>query len=203
MDARIAVLASGAGSNLQALLHDPRVGPSVVLVLSDRPNAGALEKARLHRVKAVILEPAHYPSREAFDHALCGLLEEEGIEYVLLAGYMRILGPEVIRSFPERILNVHPSLLPAFPGAHAPRDAIAWGAQLTGVTVHLVDEEVDHGPIVLQEAVAIMPDDDETTLHQRIQQVEHRLYPHAAALLATGRLKVDGRRVLIMEEPPA
>ena len=203
MDARIAVLASGAGSNLQALLHDPRVGPSVVLVLSDRPNAGALEKARDHRVKAVVLEPAHYPSREAFDHALCGVLEEEGIEYVLLAGYMRILGPEVIRSFPERILNVHPSLLPAFPGAHAPRDAIAWGAQVTGVTVHLVDEEVDHGPIVLQEALPVLPDDDEATLHHRIQQVEHRLFPDAAALLAAGRLKVDGRRVLIMEEAPA
>ena len=116
---------------------------------------------------------------------------------------MRILGPQVVRSFRERILNVHPSLLPAFPGARAVRDALEWGAKVTGATVHLVDEQVDNGPIVLQEPVIIFPGDDEWTLHQRIQEVEHRLFPLAARLLAEGRLKVEGRRVDILNEPEA
>jgi phosphoribosylglycinamide formyltransferase-1 len=113
---------------------------------------------------------------------------------------MRILGPGLVRSFPERILNVHPSLLPAFPGGHAVADALAWGAKLTGATVHLVDEEVDHGPVVAQEAVEVLPQDDERSLHARIQEVEHRLFPQAAWLLCEGRLKIEGRRVHILEE---
>src|SRR5262249_30639923 len=130
------------------------------------------------------------------------LLEEEGIEIVLLAGYMRILGPSVVRAFAGRILNVHPALLPAFPGAHAVRDALAWGAQVTGATVHLVDERVDHGAIVLQEAVPVLDADDERTLHARIQEVEHRLFPLAARLLAEGRLEVDGRQVRVRADAP-
>jgi phosphoribosylglycinamide formyltransferase-1 len=200
MDARIAVLASGTGSNLSALLDDPHVGPWVVLVVSDRPDAGALDRARKRRIRAVALEPGHYASREAFDRALAGLLEQEGIEIVLLAGYMRILGPRVVAAFSERILNVHPSLLPAFPGAHAVRDALDWGARVTGATVHLVDEEVDHGPIVLQEAVPVLPGDDETSLHERIKQVEHRLFPLAARLLAESKLKIEDRRVHILDD---
>jgi phosphoribosylglycinamide formyltransferase 1 len=201
VDVRIAVLASGTGTNLQALLDHPRVGSAVALVVSDRPDAGALDRARRHGVRAVTLQPVHHQSREAFDRALVGLLEEEAVDVVLLAGYMRILGPQVIAAFRDRILNVHPSLLPAFPGAHAVRDALTWGAKVTGTTVHLVDEEVDHGPIVFQEAVPIHPDDDERTLHGRIQQVEHRLFPLAAELLAEGRLKVEGRRVHVLGEP--
>jgi phosphoribosylglycinamide formyltransferase-1 len=201
MDARIAVLASGAGSNLQALLDDHRVGPSIVLVVSDRPAAEALDRARKRRIRAVALEPGHYGSREGFDAALEGLLEQEGIEFVLLAGYMRILGPKVVGAFRERILNVHPSLLPAFPGANAVRDALDWGARMTGATVHLVDEEVDHGPIVLQEAVPVLPGDDERSLHERIKEVEHRLFPLAARLLAEARLKVEDRRVHILDDP--
>jgi phosphoribosylglycinamide formyltransferase-1 len=199
MDARIAVLASGSGTNLQALLADPHVGPSIVLVLSDRLDAGALERARAHHVKAVTIAPDHYGTRAAHDHAVLEVLRDEAVEFVLLAGYMRILGGEVVRAFPNRILNVHPSLLPAFPGGHAPRDALDWGAKVTGCTVHLVDEEVDHGPIVLQEAVPVLAGDDDATLHARIQAVEHRLYPKAARLLAEGRLKVEGRRVHVLE----
>ncbi len=194
------MLASGAGTNLEALLDDPHVGPSVVLVVSDRPGALALERARVRDVRAVVLEPEHYASREAFDHALRLLLEEdEAIEFVLLAGYMRILGTEVVRAYRERILNVHPSLLPAFPGAHAVRDALAWGVSVSGATVHLVDEELDHGPIVAQEAVEVRPDDDEGSMHRRIQAVEHRIYPMAARLLIEGRLKVEGRRVHVLD----
>jgi phosphoribosylglycinamide formyltransferase-1 len=200
VDARIAVLASGAGSNLQALLDDPVVGPSVILVVSDRPRAGALDRGRAEGIKSLVLEPAHYATREQFDRSLTGLLEEEAIEFVVLAGYMRILGPETVRAFRDRIMNVHPALLPNFPGAHAVGDALAWGVKVTGATVHLVDEEVDHGPIVLQESVPVMPDDDERSLHLRIQAVEHRLLPQAVRLMAEGRLKVEGRLVHVLAE---
>jgi phosphoribosylglycinamide formyltransferase 1 len=199
VDARIAVLASGAGTNLQALLDDPYVGRSVVLVVSDKLGAVALERARARGVKSVVLQPAHYASREGFDRALTSLLEEEAIEYILLAGYMRILGADTVRAFRERILNVHPSLLPAFPGARAVQDALTWGVRVTGASVHLVDEEVDHGPIVLQEPVLVLPEDDQRTLHARIQEVEHRLYPQAARFLAEGRLKIEGRLVHVLD----
>jgi phosphoribosylglycinamide formyltransferase 1 len=202
VDSRIAVLASGSGTNLQALLDDRAVGPCVTLVVSDVRDAFALERARARGVRAVVLEPAHYDSREAHDLALEHLLEEEGIEFVVLAGYMRILGPNAVRAFANRILNVHPALLPSFPGAHAVRDALAWGVQVTGVTVHLVDEEVDHGPVVLQEAVPVLDDDDERSLHARIQEVEHRVFPLAVKLLIEGRVDVDGRRVRIRDEEP-
>jgi len=196
----MAVLVSGAGTNLQALLDDPDVGPRVVLVVSSRAGAAALERAEARGVKAVVLDPGRYESREAHDDALLRLLEDEGIEFVLFAGYMRILSPVVLKPFQDRWLNVHPSLLPAFPGAHPVRDALESGARITGVTVHFVVEEVDQGPIVLQEAVPILPGDDEGTLHRRIQEVEHRLYPRAARLMAEGRLKVEGRRVHILGE---
>jgi phosphoribosylglycinamide formyltransferase 1 len=199
VDARIAVLASGTGTNLQALLDDPHVGHSIVLVVSDKPGAAALERARARGIKPVVLQPGHYASREGFDRALTALLEEEAIEYVLLAGYMRIVGAATVRAFRDRILNVHPSLLPAFPGAHPVPDVLAWGVRVTGATVHLVDEEVDHGPIVLQEPVLVLPEDDERSLHLRIQEVEHRLFPQAARLLAEGRLKIEGRFVHILE----
>ena len=117
-----------------------------------------------------------------------------------LAGFMRILSPMVVRAYEGRMLNIHPSLLPSFPGAHAVRDALSWGAKVSGVTVHLVDEEVDHGPIVLQQAVPVLPDDDEESLHARIQQIEHRVYPLAVRMLAEGRLKVEGRRVHLLGE---
>jgi phosphoribosylglycinamide formyltransferase 1 len=196
---RIAVLASGAGTNLQALLDDSAVGPMVALVLSDRREAPALERARHDGVITVFLDPALHPGREAYGRALVAVMEAHAVDIVALAGFMRILSPSAVRAFEGRIVNVHPSLLPAFPGAGAVRDALAWGAKVTGVTVHLVDEEVDHGPIVLQEAVPVLPDDDEGTLHARIQEVEHRVYPRAVRLLAEGRLKVEGRTVHVLE----
>jgi phosphoribosylglycinamide formyltransferase 1 len=199
VDARIAVLASGAGTNLQALLDDPMTGPWIVLVASDRPGAGALDRARTRGIKAVVLDAGHRPSREEFDRSLTRMLEDEAIEYVVLAGFMRLLGPQIVRAFSDRILNVHPALLPAFPGAHAVRDALAWGVRLTGATVHLVDEEIDHGPIVLQEPVPVLPGDDEMSLHRRIQAVEYRLLPAAVRLLVEGSLEVEGRRVRVLE----
>ena len=201
MDARVAVLASGSGTNLQALLDDPAVGPAVALVVSDRSEAKALDRARSAGVRAVHLDPAGHPSREAHDRDLLGLLRAASIDLVCLAGYMRILSPELVRAFWGRMVNVHPSLLPAFPGAHAVRDALAWGARVTGCTVHLVDEEVDHGPILAQEAVAILADDDEETLHARIQEVEHRLYPAMVRALLEGRVRIEGRRAVLEDQP--
>jgi phosphoribosylglycinamide formyltransferase-1 len=196
----MAVLVSGSGTNLQALLDDPEVGPSLVLVVSDKPDAFALERAASKGVPTVVLEPPNFESREDHDQALLGLFEESGIDFVLFAGYMRILTPVVVKPFEGRWLNVHPSLLPAFPGAHPIRDALDWGAKVTGVTIHFVEPEVDHGPIVFQEAVPVLSGDDEASLLSRLHDVEHRLYPRAARLLAQGRLKVEGRQVRILEE---
>jgi phosphoribosylglycinamide formyltransferase-1 len=197
VDARVAVLASGSGTNLQALIDDSVVGPAVALVVSDRGDTKALDRARTAGVRTVHLDPAGHGSREAHDAALLELLRSASIDLVCLAGYMRILSPPLVRAFWGRMVNVHPSLLPAFPGAHAVRDALAWGVRVTGCTVHLVDEEVDHGPILAQEPVEILPDDDEETLHARIQEVEHRLYPWAVRALLERRFRLEGRRAVV------
>ena len=200
MNARLAVLASGTGTNLQALMDDPVVGPHVALVVSDRPDAMALERARDRRVETAICEPRSFPDREAHDRALRELLEAKGIDCIALAGYMRIVGPELIAAFPERIVNLHPALLPAFPGMRSVADALAWGVKVTGVTVHLVDEEVDHGPIVAQEPVRVLDDDDLDSLMERVHDTEHRIFPMAVRALVEGRLKVEGRVVHVLEE---
>jgi phosphoribosylglycinamide formyltransferase-1 len=197
VEGRIAVLASGEGTNLQALLDDPVVGPRVFLVISDREGAGALRRAGARGVPTAHLDAAVLPSAE-YDETLLERLGDADVDVVCLAGFMRILSPPVVQAFPGRMLNVHPSLLPAFPGAHAVRDALIWGAKLSGATVHIVDEEVDHGPIVLQEAVRVLDDDDEASLHARIQEVEHRLYPTAVRLVLHDRLRIEGRRVRIL-----
>jgi phosphoribosylglycinamide formyltransferase 1 len=200
MEARVAVLASGSGTNLQALLDDPVIRPWIAVALSDRADAYALERARSAGVETIAYR-AGSGGVAAFDRPLADLLLEREIEFVVLAGFMRIVGPAFVRAFEGRILNVHPSLLPSFPGGHAVADALAHGAKVTGVTVHLVDEEVDHGPIVFQEAVAIRDDDAWETLEPRIHAVEHRLLPAALRALVEGRLKVEGRRVHVVGEP--
>jgi phosphoribosylglycinamide formyltransferase-1 len=202
-EARLAVLASGGGTNLQALLDDPVVGPWTVLVVSDRAEAHALERARSRGVEAVHLDPASHPDRRAFDRAVLDLLRARGIDLVALAGFMRIVGPELVRAFDGRMLNVHPALLPAFPGTTSVADALAWGVKVTGVTVHLVDDEVDHGPIVFQEALPVLPGDDWDALEARVHEVEHRLLPAAVRALAEGRIVVEGRLARVLEEAPA
>jgi phosphoribosylglycinamide formyltransferase-1 len=196
----VAVLASGTGSNLQALLDDEVVGPAIALVVSDRADAKALDRARSAGVEAVHLDPKQFDGREDHDSALVELLRDRAIGLVCLAGYMRILTPTFVRAMWGRTLNVHPSLLPAFPGGHAVREALAWGAKLTGCTVHLVDEEVDHGPILAQEAVPVLEDDDEASLHARIQEAEHRLYPRVAGLMLRGKVRIEGRLAILEEE---
>jgi phosphoribosylglycinamide formyltransferase-1 len=197
MEGRVAVLASGGGTNLQALLEDATVGPCVVLAVSDRPGAPALERARSRGVEAVVVEPGAFPTREAHDEALLRLLHGRGIDVVVLAGYMRVVGRAVVDAFRGRVVNVHPALLPAFPGASAVADALAHGVKVTGVTVHLVDEEVDHGPILRQQAIEVHDDDTVDTLTERLHEVEHRLLPAATADVLAGRLRLDGRRVAI------
>lgn len=203
VDPRVAVLASGEGTNVQALLDHPIVGPWVVLVLSDRGAARALERARARGVAAEHVDPAAFAERGAFDHALVRLLREHAVDVIALAGFMRIVGREVVDSFDGRIVNVHPALLPAFPGTTAVADALAWGVKVTGVTVHLVDEQVDHGPVVFQEAVEIRPDDDWAALEARVHEVEHRLLPAAVRAIAERRLVVEGRRVRVLDEASA
>ena len=198
MGERIAVLVSGSGTNLQALLDDPVCGPRIVLVLSDRPDAGALDRAAGRGVETAVIEPKDFEDRSAFDVAVADLLRSRGIDVIVSAGYLRLLGAPVLDVYGGRWLNVHPSLLPAFPGMHGVSDALAYGVKVTGVTVFLVDEGTDTGPIVLQEPVEVRDDDRWDSLEARVHEVEHRLLPAATAALVEGRLRVEGRRVRIV-----
>jgi phosphoribosylglycinamide formyltransferase-1 len=201
---RVGVLASGRGSNFEALVEAVEAGrvPAVVAVLvTDSATAGALEIARGRGVGALLVDPRQYPSREAHDKAVIAALDERGVGLVCLAGYMRILGATFVRHFEGRLLNVHPALLPAFPGLHAQRQALEHGVKVAGATVHFVDEGTDTGPIVLQAAVPVLPGDTEELLSRRILAEEHRIYPEAVRLFAEGRLTIDGRRVHIRESP--
>jgi phosphoribosylglycinamide formyltransferase-1 len=199
----LGVLASGRGSNLQAILEAcarPAFPAHVTIVISDRERAPALERARAAGVEALWVNPKDFEDRVAFDRALVDALQARGVGLVCHAGFMRILSPVYVRAFAGRALNVHPSLLPAFPGLHAQRQALEHGAKVAGATVHFVDEGVDTGPIVLQAAVPVEPDDTEATLANRILVQEHRLYPEAIRLFATGRLRIEGRRVIVLPE---
>jgi phosphoribosylglycinamide formyltransferase-1 len=202
MGARVAVLVSGSGTNLQALLDDPELRPHVALVLSDRPGVFALERAESAGVEAAVIEPGDFGDRAAFEEAVASLLRDRGIDVIVSAGYLRLLGAPVLDAYAGRWLNVHPSLLPAFPGMHAVRDALDYRAKVTGVTVFLVDEGVDTGPVVLQEAIAIRDDDDWDALEARVHAVEHRLLPAALRALLRGDLRIEGRHVTIAGEAP-
>lgn len=200
---RVGVLASGRGSNFQAMVAaaaEGRIPAEIVLLLSDRGEAGALEIAWAHGIAADVVEPREHPGREAHDKALIERLESRQVGLVCLAGYMRILGTAFVEHFRGRLLNIHPSLLPAFPGLHAQRQALEHGVTVAGATVHFVDEGTDTGPIVLQAAVPVLPDDTEATLSARILAEEHRIYPDAIRLFAEGRLHIEGRRVRILGE---
>ena len=196
----LGVLASGRGSNLQAILEAcarPGFPARVVVVVSDRERAQALDRARAAGVEARFVNPKDFSDREAYDLALVRELEARRAGLVCLAGFMRILTAGFVRAYAGRILNVHPSLLPAFPGLAAQRQALEYGVKLAGATVHVVDEGVDTGPVVLQSSVPVHPDDTEESLSARILVEEHRLYPEAIRLFAEGRLTISGRRVTI------
>ncbi len=197
---RVGVLVSGRGSNLQALLDAcarPGYPAEVVVVISDRERAAALDRARAAGVEALVVSPKDFADREAFDLALVRELTARRVGLVCSAGFMRILSSAFTRAFSGRAMNIHPSLLPAFPGLHAQRQALEHGAKVAGATVHFQDEAVDTGPIILQASVPVHPDDTEDTLSARILVEEHRLYPEAVRLFAEGRLSVAGRRVFV------
>lgn len=194
-DIDIAVLASGSGTNLAALLDNPTVLPHIAVVVSDRNEARALERAQDRGIPTCVVAWGDHPDRDAFSKALADVVEDNGAKGVVLAGFMRILSPSFVDRFPDRILNIHPSLLPAFPGAHPIQNALNHGVTVTGVTVHFVDEKVDHGPIVAQVPVSVEVGDSVESLHGRIQVEEHKIYPKAVEAFVQGRLSVVGRRV--------
>lgn len=197
---RVAVLVSGRGTNLQAIsdaIESGGLEAEVVGVFSDRLNPPAFRRARERGIPAISVDPALFSSREAFDEALVREVRRFQPDAVALAGFMRVLTPVFLRAFPGRVLNIHPALLPAFPGLDAQRRALEHGVRFSGCTVHFVDEGVDTGPIILQAVVPVYQDDTPETLAARILAKEHRTYPAALQLLAEGRLRIEGRRVFI------
>lgn len=203
MKKRIAVFASGFGSNLQALIgynNKHGLNGDIVLVFSNNKDAFALERAKKNKIKAVFMDPARYSSREQYDSEIIEMLEEEKIDLIVLAGYMFLLSQEFIHRFKNKILNIHPALLPSFKGTHGIKDAYRYGVKVTGVTVHFVDEGLDSGPIILQEAVDIDPDDSVEELEEKIHKVEHKIYPEAVKYFCEDRLEIDGRRVKILNK---
>lgn len=206
---RVAVLASGRGSNLQAIIDSieaNQVQAAIVAVISNKKDAVALERARKHGLKDLFVDPKPFAgqsdSREAYDRALLAILQQHDVELVLLAGYMKIVTAVLVNAYANRMMNIHPSLLPSFPGLDVQRKAIEWGCKLAGCTVHFVTEGVDEGPIILQAAVPILDNDSPDTLAARILVQEHKLYPRAVQLFAEGRLRVEGRRVLVEQGKP-
>jgi phosphoribosylglycinamide formyltransferase-1 len=206
---RIAVLASGRGSNLQAIIDGieaQQVDAHLVAVISNKQDAVALERARKHGVPDIFVDPKPFAGRsdgrDAYDRALLEVLEKRDVELVLLAGYMKIVTGVLVNAFANRMMNIHPSLLPSFPGLDVQRKAIEWGCKLAGCTVHFVTEGVDEGPIILQAAVPVLDRDTSDILAARILEQEHKIYPRAVQLFAEGRLKVEGRLVLIEDGKP-
>lgn len=197
MGARIVVLISGAGSNMHALAGSCRAGDvpgEVVAVVADRVCTG-VETARAEGIETAVLDPKGYASREEWSATLRDLVETFAPDLVVSAGFMRILSPVFVGAFSGRLINLHPSLLPAYPGAHAVRDALEDGARVTGTTVHFVDDQVDHGPPILQREVPIEPGDDEASLHERIKAAEHEMLPEACRLVLSGRVVLEGTEV--------
>lgn len=202
MGRRLGVLISGRGSNLQAIIDavaGGRLDASIAVVVSNKPNAGGLERASAAGIETAVLEHTAYDSREAYDLTLVETLGRHQVDLVCLAGFMRLLSPVLIDAFPNRILNVHPSLLPAFPGMHGQTQAIEYGTKVAGATVHIVTPELDAGPIVLQATVPVEDDDTPESLAARILEQEHRIYPEAIGLVLAGGWRIEGRRFL---QPP-
>lgn len=197
---KLAVLCSGRGTDLQSIIDAIKAGKlqaEISIVITDKPNVKALERAEIAGIKNICVDRKKFDNRADFEAELLKNLAE--IDLVVLAGFMRILSPEFVKKFAGRLMNIHPSLLPSFKGAHAHRDALAYGVKVSGCTVHFVDEGTDSGPIILQAAVEVLENDTEETLSARILEQEHIIYPKAIQLFAEGRLKIEGRKVKILE----
>lgn len=196
----IGVLASGSGTNLQSIIdasESGRINAEVKIVISDTPGAKALERAKKHWIPALLVQRGDFKSKLDFEQRIVSLLAEHGVSLVCLAGYMRIVGKTLLDAFSMKIVNIHPALLPSFPGLDGQRQALDYGVKIAGCTVHFVDELTDHGPIIAQAAVEVKEDDTVDSLRERIIKEEHRIYPEAIGLYADGRLTVEGRRVRI------
>lgn len=195
---RAAVLLSGSGSNFQAMLDrkaEGRLDVDFRLCIANNPDAFGLERARQAGVTALAIDHREFDSREAFDAAMVAAIREHGADCIVLAGFMRRLTPTFLDAFPGRVINIHPALLPSFPGVHGQRDAAQYGVAIAGCTVHYVDEQIDHGPIIIQAAIPVLPGETEASLAPRILAWEHRIYPQALQWLATGRIRLEGRHV--------
>jgi phosphoribosylglycinamide formyltransferase-1 len=194
---RLGVLISGRGTNLQALIdaiEDGRLDASIAIVISNRENAAGLARARAAGIETLVMPHREWPSREDYDRALAGELKARRVRLVCLAGFMRVIGAPLIDAFPNAILNIHPSLLPSFPGVDAQAQALAYGVKVSGVTVHFVTPELDAGPIVLQRSVPVLPGDTTETLTARILEEEHRIYPDAVGVVLAGGWTIEERR---------
>ncbi len=197
----LGVLVSGSGSNLQAIIDNieaSRLSAEIKVVISNEPEAYGLVRAENHHIRTMVVNHRDYDSREAFDQRLVTALKENGVELVILAGFMRVITPTFLKAFPNRIMNIHPALLPSFPGIHVWRKAIDYGVKFSGCTVHFVDEGTDTGPVIIQSVVPVLDDDDADSLSARILKQEHKIYSRAIQLFAQGRLEITGRRVKIL-----
>lgn len=200
MTIRLGIVASGSGTNAQAMIDAAEAGrldADIRVIIANRPGAKVLDRAAKHGIPAVCLDHTAFPDRLSFDMAMVEKLKEYGVDTVALAGYMRIVTPEFLQAFPDRVLNIHPALLPSFPGTHGARDAWNYGAKFSGCTVHLVNPVMDGGPIIIQAAIPVRQDEDDEQLLDRIHVFEHRIYVQALQWMAEGRLSLDGRRVLL------
>ena len=193
---RLAVFVSGSGTNLQAIIDAGIPTVEIVLVLSNNPGAYALERAKKHGIPAEVADHKNYSGREEYEKHVLGLLGPYNVDLIALAGFMRILSPHFVRAYKNKITNIHPALLPSFPGMHAAKQALESGVKFTGCTVHFVDEGVDTGPIILQAVVPVRDDDNEESLLERIHGEEHRIYPEALKFIASGKFRIEGKRVL-------
>ncbi len=197
---KLGVLISGNGSNLQSIIDHIEKGKlkaAIKIVISNNPDAFGIQRARKHKINTTILKQKDFKSKEEFDQNIIKILQENSVDLVVLAGFMRIISPALLKAFPHRIMNIHPALLPSFPGLHAQKQAFDYGVKLTGCTVHFVDEGVDTGPIIIQAVVPVYDEDTQDSLTERILKEEHRIYPQAIQLFADGKLQIQGRKVLI------
>ena len=201
MKKRIAVLASGRGSNFQAIIEAIRreqIPATCVALITDNPEAYAIKRARIAGIPVNVVNYSSFPSRETYEQALLAAMQEVNADLFVLAGYMRILGDDIVRSFAGKMMNIHPALLPSFTGLHAQLQALNYGVRVSGCTVHFVDESLDYGPIILQRCVAVLDGDDEDSLAERILKHEHQCLPEAIRLFCEGKLTIDGRIVRIL-----
>jgi phosphoribosylglycinamide formyltransferase-1 len=201
----IGILVSGSGSNLQSIIDHIEAGTlaaDIKIVISNNPDAYSLERCRQHHIPCVVVDHHHFGSREEYDGRLIEILKASDVELVVLAGFMRILTPGFFQAFPLRVMNIHPALLPSFPGVHSQQAAVDYGVKFSGCTVHFADEGVDSGPIIIQAVVPVHEDDTAETLGARILQEEHRIYPQAIQYYSEGKIEVDGRKVRIRSGPP-